>query len=349
MNQIIYVTSPESQQIHVWKMDHQGTLTLLQVINTPGQGKSMVIHPANTYLYIGVSVRPSFSVVSYQINEQGLITETGIAPLSGSPTQLTTDLHGKTLYSVSYSGSCLDVSPIDEQGIAGKPTQTLKGLTHCHSANVDTTNQVLWIPCLKEDRIRLYTIGKSGYLMPHTPEALDSVSGAGPRHMAFHHGGDYAYVINELNGTVNVIAIDSIGVSSHIVQTLDIIPAGFRAKCWAADIHITPDGRWLYCCDRTASIISYFAVSKNGENLLPLGHQATETQPRGFNIDSQGRFLVAAGQKSHHIMVYAINTQSGALIPLARYVVGQGPVWVSILGALPLASRPTAPRSKLKS
>lgn len=329
MNHIIYVASPESQQIHVWKMDDQGTLTLLQVVDSPGQGQSIAIHPAKTHLYIGV--RPAFGVVTYCIDNQGLLTEVKMAPLPSGPTQLATDLHGTTLYSVSYSGCCLSVSPIDQHGIVGAPQQTLEGLNHCHSANVDPTNQVLWVPCLHEDRIRRYGIGEFGRLTPLAPVVLYSAVSAGPRHMAFHNGGNYVYVINELSATVNVIAINTAGAGPRIVQMLDIMPAGFRDTRWAADIHITPDGRWLYCCDRTFSVISRFAVLDNGSMLNLLGHQKTETQPRGFNIDSQGRFLIAAGQKSNYIAVYVIQEQSGELKPLARYAVGKGPIWVSIL------------------
>lgn len=185
---------------------------------------------------------------------------------------------------------------------------------------------------MQEDRIRLYAIGKLGFLIPFMPASLDSVAGAGPRHMAFHHKGNYAYVINEFNGTINVIATNNAtGAGPRIVQTLDIILAGFSDILWAADIHITPNGRWLYCSDRSASVISWFAVSKDGSMISLLGYQETEIQPRGFNIDSQGRFLVAAGQKSHHITVYAISSQSGKLTPLARYAVGHGPMWVTIL------------------
>lgn len=329
MKHIVYVTSPDSRQIHVWQMDNQGALTLLQVVDALEQGHPIAIHPANSHLYIGI--RPTFSVVSYHINKQGLLTEVGMSPLPGSPTHLTTDLRGTKLYSVSYSSSCLSVSPIDEHGVVGAPQQTLKGLNKCHSANVDTTNQMLWVPCLQEDRIRLYKIDKSGYVTTLRPAALYSVVGAGPRHMTFHHGGEYAYAINELSGTVNVITINAAGTGPRIIQTLDIMPASFSGTRWAADIHITPNGRWLYCCDRTTSIISRFAVSKDGGILSLLGHQKTETQPRSFNIDTQGRFLVAAGQKSHHIAVYAIDAQSGELTSLARYMVGQGPTWVSIL------------------
>lgn len=329
MKQVVYVASPESQQLHVWQMGNEGQLTLLQVVDTPGQGQPMAISPAKTHLYIGV--RPDFGVVSYRIDEQGLLTEAGMAPLPGSPTHVSTDRQGRFLFCASYSNSCVSVSPIDEHGIAGAPIQVLSDLTNCHSANVDPTNQILWVPCLKEDRIRLFDIAASGQLSPRRPEAVDTVSGAGPRHMVFHPHRLYAYGINELNSSVNVYALDEAGGAPRIIQTLDLMPPSFTDTRWAADIHITPDGRYLYGCDRTASVITRFAVSEDGSTLEILGYQQTETQPRGFNIDAEGRFLVAAGQKSGHIAVYRIEGDTGGLTPLARYPAGQGPMWVSIL------------------
>ncbi|NDL62791.1 6-phosphogluconolactonase [Acerihabitans arboris] len=329
MKQIVYVASPESQQLHVWQMDNEGLLTLLQVVDTPGQGQPMAISPAKTHLYIGV--RPDFGVVSYRIDEQGRLTEAGMAPLPGSPTHLGTDRQGRFVFCASYSNSCVSVSPIDEHGIAGATSQVLHDLLNCHSANVDPTNQVLWVPCLKEDRIRLFNIAADGGLRPYRPEAVATVSGAGPRHMVFHPHRLYAYVVNELNSSVNVYAQDEAGGAPRIIQTLDLMPPGFTDTRWAADIHITPDGRYLYACDRTASVITRFAVSEDGSTLDVLGYQPTETQPRGFNIDAEGRFLIAAGQKSGHIGVYRIEGETGGLTPLARYPVGQGPMWVTIL------------------
>ncbi|WP_044105055.1 6-phosphogluconolactonase [secondary endosymbiont of Heteropsylla cubana] len=326
MNQIIYVASPESQEIHVFHMNRQGMLILRQIVNAPGKGKPIVIHPARTHLYLGI--RPISSIVSYQIDKYGLLTEVAITALPASPTQLSIDCKGKMLYSVSYNGSSLAVCPIDKKGIVHISRQTLKGLIHCHSANVDSKKKVVWVPCLTENRIRLYSINHSGFLAPYTPEALDSMANTGPRHMVFHHTSNYAYVINELSSTVNVIAIDS---SPRIVQTVDIMPPTFQDVRCASDIHITPDCRWLYCGDRTASLISQFSVSKDGGMLQLVGHLSTETQPRGFNIDSQGKFLVVAGEKSNYIAVYSIDEIFGTLSLLARYPVGQGPMWVSIL------------------
>ncbi len=329
MKQIVYVASPESQQIHVWQLDDQGALTLLQTVDVPGQVQPMAIHPDRTHLYVGV--RPAFGVVSYRIEADGKLQEAGMAPLPGSPTHISTDLQGRYLFSVSYSGNCASVSPIGHDGVAVAPIQQIDGLTAPHSANIDPTNQLLLVPCLKEDRIRLFNLSLEGQLTPHRQEAVTTASGAGPRHMAFHPNDKFAYCVNELDGTVDVFAISENGGKYTLVQTLDAMPADFIGTRWAADIHLTPDGRFLYTSDRTASILTIFSVSEDDGKIALVGHHATEAQPRGFNIDHSGRFVISAGQKSGHIGVYQIDQNSGELTTLARYPVGVGPMWVSVL------------------
>ncbi|MFC3395003.1 6-phosphogluconolactonase [Brenneria rubrifaciens] len=329
MQQVVYVASPESQQIHVWRLGAEGGLTLLQVVDVPGQVQPMTIAPDKSYLYVGV--RPEFRVISYRIDDQGLLTDAGTATLPASPTHLSTDLDGRFLFSASYSGASVSVSPIGEDGVVGEPIQRLDGLEGCHSANIDPTNRVLWAPCLKEDRIRLYDLGPTGKLSEHRQPEMTTVTGAGPRHLVFHPNQHFAYCVNELNSSVDVYQLNAPDGQLRKIQTLDAMPAGFADTRWAADIHITPDGRFLYTSDRTASLLSIFQVSEDDGTLLLTGHQPTETQPRGFNIDHAGEFLIAAGQKSQHIEAYRIEDEEGDLQPLARYKVGQGPMWVSVL------------------
>lgn len=329
MKQVVYVASPESQQIHVWQLDDKGALALLQTVEVPGQVQPMAIHPDKTHLYVGV--RPAFGIVSYRIEADGRLQEAGMAPLPGSPTHISTDLQGRYLFSASYSGNCASVSPIGHDGVVTAPTQQIDGLTAPHSANIDPTNQLLLVPCLKEDRIRLFNLSQEGQLTPHSQEAVATAKGAGPRHMAFHPNHRFAYCVNELDGTVDVFAFSEDGGNYQLVQTLDAMPADFNGTRWAADIHLTPNGRFLYISDRTASILTVFSVSEDGSRISVVGHHPTEEQPRGFNIDHSGHFVISAGQKSDHIEVYRIDQSSGELAALARYPVGKGPMWVSVL------------------
>lgn len=328
MKQVVYTASPESQQIHVWQLSEQGELTLLQVVDVAGQVQPMVVNPTQGFLYVGA--RPDFRVIAFRIAEDGTLTEAGQASLPGSPSHISTDRNGRFLFSASYNDASFSISPIGTDGLPQEPSQVIGGLEGCHSANADISNQTVFVPALKQDRICLYSLSADGKLEPRQQAQVTTVEGAGPRHMAFHPNQQYAYCVNELDSTVDVWQLNNANGEVERVQSLDMMPQGFSDTRWAADIHLTPDGRYLYACDRTASVITAFRVSEEGGLLEVVGYQPTEQQPRGFNIDHSGQYLVAAGQKSHHIEVYKIAAETGLLNPLARYAVGQGPMWVVI-------------------
>ena len=328
MKQVVYTASPESQQIHVWQLNDDGALTLLQVVDAPGQVQPMVVSPNKAFLYVGA--RPDFRVLAYKISHEGKLEAAGQASLPGSPTHISTDREGRFIFVGSYNDACVSVSPITEEGLPGEPLQVVNGLEGCHSANIDLSNQTLFVPALKQDRIALFTVADNGELTPREQPELQTAAGAGPRHMAFHPNQQFAYCVNELNSSVDVWALNGAQQAVEKVQSVNMMPEDFSDTCWAADIHLTPDGRFLYSCDRTASIITVFQVSDGGSKLTVVGYQPTETQPRGFNIDNSGQYLIAAGQKSHHIAVYKIASDTGLLQELARYAVGQGPMWVTI-------------------
>ncbi|UDG79156.1 6-phosphogluconolactonase [Candidatus Ecksteinia adelgidicola] len=329
MKQIIYVASFKSQQIHVWNLEKFGTLTLLQIINTPGQVQPMIIHPEKKFLYIGI--RPKFSIVCYCINNDGTLKKFGISLLPASPTYISIDMLGQYLFSVSYHGNCLSISKIFRNGTISNPIKIINNLITPHSVNINVTNQMLFIPCLKKDSIYLFNFNKNGTLIPHKQKKIDTSIGAGPRHMVFHSNGKYAYCINELNGTVDVLKFLEIKNKYMIIQTCNIISSRFVDTHWASDIHITHNNKFLYTSERNASVLSIFRISKDGSTLYLVENYLTELQPRGFNIDFSDQFIISAGQKSNNIGIYKINQDSGKLKIIATYSVGKEPIWVSVL------------------
>ncbi|MGJ0624154.1 6-phosphogluconolactonase [Xenorhabdus bovienii] len=326
MKQVVYTASPNSSQIHVWSLNIAGELSLLQTVNVPGEVQPMVVNPDGKHLYVGI--RPQFNIVTYAIGSDGQLEQQAIAPLPGSPTHISTDRAGRFLYSASYGFNKLSVHPIDENGIAKAPVQIVEGLQAPHSANIDRENRQLLVPCLKEDHIRIFNLDEQGYLTENRADEISTVAGAGPRHMAFHPEKSAIYCINELDATVDVLRKWD---KYRIVQSVDSLTADFSGVRWSADIHMTPDGRHLYTCERSESLISHFRVSEDGYYLTLVGNYPTESQPRGFAIDHSGSFLIASGQKSDHISVSRIDKYSGKLTQLARYPVGKGPMWVTVL------------------
>jgi 6-phosphogluconolactonase len=114
-------------------------------------------------------------------------------------------------------------------------------------------------------------------------------------------------------------------------QAVSALPPDFQGKPSAADIHITPDGKFLYASERTSSTLACFKIDPANDMLSPVGSVPTEKQPRGFNIDPSGRYLLAAGQLSHGLSSYRIDLESGKLTKLKEYPMGRNPNWIEIV------------------
>jgi 6-phosphogluconolactonase len=184
---------------------------------------------------------------------------------------------------------------------------------------------------IRQDRFDAAT----GRLLPLTPGAVFVRPHAGPRFMIFSRDGRFVYVINELDGSLDVLPYDlGEGKLQSSIQTATVLPQGFSGKPWAADIHLTPDGRYLYGSERTSSTLTGFRVDAGKGLLTPIGSFATATQPRAFDIDPSGRYLVSSGQLSNSLVSHAIDAATGRLTTVGEYAVGRGPLWVQIV-ALP--------------
>ncbi|MXP56298.1 6-phosphogluconolactonase [Pantoea sp. Mhis] len=328
MTQIVYIASPESKQIYSWQLLANGSLTLLQIINTDTQVQPMVISPKKDFLYAGG--RPNFCVLSYRIMKNGTLILVDETPLPGSPTYISVDQYRRYLFCSSYNNASISVSPINSNGIPQLCNQIINGIDGCHSANIALNNQLLFVPALKQDCIYLFKFKSNGLLFPYKQIQLKTIKGSGPRHMSFHPNGRYAYSLNELNSSVDVWSINELNGLIKCIQNIDMMPKNFLNTIrWASDIHITPNGKFLYTCDRTSSILTMFSINEDGASLTMKDFQFTEKQPRSFNIDHNGEYLLLAGQKSHRVKVYKIQ-EHGVLMELTSYHTGQGPIWVVI-------------------
>ncbi len=137
----------------------------------------------------------------------------------------------------------------------------------------------------------------------------------------------------------NQVGVNPVGADGQVGEPLQVIPTARNAHSirtdndiWASDLHLTPNGRFLYAAERTSSTLGAFRVDTASGKLTYLGSTPTEKQPRGFNIDPTGRFVVVSGEQSDTISSYAIDAETGALKPIGRYPTGKGANWVEIVG-----------------
>ncbi len=333
---VVYVANADSREIYVLELNGKnGNLKIIEKVNVTGAVMPLAVSPDRKYLYASLRSEP-YSVASFAVNpKSGHLTLIKIAPLADNMAYISTDRTGRYLFGASYSGSRISVNAIGPNGeVSPEPLQVIPTGKNAHCILTDSSNKFLFVTNLGDDAILQYRFDSiNGHLTPNKPATTETRKGAGPRHFIFHPNGRFVFGTNELDGTLNTYLLGSAG-TLELVDSNSLMPAGSPAKPWAADVHLTPDGRFLYASERTTSTITAFRVDGKNGKLTLIDSYPAETQPRGFNIDPDGKYLLVAGQKSNTLGVYEINQKNGILRRVAQMEVGRNPNWIEII-ALP--------------
>ncbi len=333
---LVYVSHADSKEIYVMELNsHSGGLTLVEKVPAGGTVMPLAVSPNRRFLYASLRSAP-FSVTTFSIApDSGKLAALATVPLADSMANIATDKTGRFLLAASYGGDKISVNPIAPSGLVeATPVQVIPTGKNAHAVMADASNTHLLASNLGSDAILQYQFDPAtGRVAPNTAPALATVKGAGPRHFVFHPNQRFVFGTNELNGTVSAYGYNAAQGTLTWLSTVSALPAGFAWKeaLATADIHLTPNGKFLYASERTSSTLTAYRVDAETGALAVLASYPTETQPRGFNIDAQGKYLLAVGQKSNALTSYAIHPDTGALTVLQRYDMGKNPNWVEII------------------
>lgn len=234
---------------------------------------------------------------------------------------ITTDAKNEHLLCASYADGLIGNYGIDPNG-----RFTSQGNVVKHKAENPTTQQprahticrapkagLFYATDLGLDKIIIYTYTQNDQLTPLTD--ITTEPGAGPRHLDFHPNGKFMAVINELNRNVDIYGMTQNGIYSRHIQTISTLPDSYPTQGTSgADIHYSPDGRFLYASTRGYNSIMVMSVDEK-TGLVKLIEHVTEkiNWPRTFSIDPTGKFLLVANQNGNSIVVYSIDKLKGTL------------------------------------
>jgi 6-phosphogluconolactonase len=329
----VYVSNADSGDISVLQLDERsGALATLQTIAVGGMLMPMALSPGRRHLYVARRSDP-LAVVAFAIDpHSGLLTHLGEAPLPASMASIAVDGSGRWLFSASYGGNVVAVSAVSANGLPQPAHQVIATEPKAHAISSDPSNRFVFATSLGGGQLLQFRFDAgTGRLLANDPPWLALRVESGPRHFAFHRQAPFVYLLNELDASLDVLAFDREAGTLRLVQTVNTVPPGFSGEPWAADLHLSPDGRFLYSSERRSSTLAAFAVDTSTGQLSALGHVATQAQPRGFAITPSGRYLICAGQLSHRVGVHAMDTTTGALTLASEHDVGRNPNWVEVI------------------
>nr|WP_249147249.1 lactonase family protein [Bradyrhizobium jicamae] len=333
-----YVANADSNDISVFRLAPEtGEMTPVQTaqlvgVEKTGSSTPLAVSSDRHILIAGVRSQP-YLAVSFAVDPNtGMLSHIGNGPLADSMANIAMDRTGKVLFSASYGGNKVAVSPIEANGVVGAPRQVIPTGLNAHAILPDPANRFVFATNLGSDQVLSFSFDAArGTLTANDPPVIKVPDKSGPRHFVFHPTGKFVYLVHELNGDVAVFSYHGRDGIWQEIQRITALPSGFNGKPWAADIHLTPDGRFLYASERGSNTIAAFKVDAATGQLTPIGNVPTERQPRGFNIDPSGRYLAAVGELSDSMTVYNIDPAGGALTKLKSYPVGKKPNWVEFI------------------
>ncbi|HEX5553728.1 MAG TPA: lactonase family protein [Chitinophagaceae bacterium] len=240
------------------------------------------------------------------------------------PCNISMDKTGKWLFVANYNGGSLSVFPVEADGSVGAAIQTIEhhghGIqpqqttAHIHCALPAPEGNDVFVTDLGLDRVYTYELDPAtGKLSPGDPPYTEVTKGSGPRILSFSPGGKNLYLIQELGGELTVFKYQPGKLTT--IQTLSNLPKDYQGKIWAADIHFSPDGRFLYAANRDdLNDVVLYAVDKATGKLTYVSRTPTEGKtPRYFTITPDGRFLIVGHQNSDEIVIFKRNAETGAL------------------------------------
>jgi 6-phosphogluconolactonase len=336
---VVYVSNAGSKDVYVLAMNRTtGALDLIEKTPVPGTDKPspaslpMATSPDKKFLYAQLRSEP-YPVSTFAIDRgTGKLKHLAVTPLVDQMAYLNVDRGGKFLLAASYVGAKLAIYPINAQNIVeAKATQILDTKPKAHCVVIDSGNKHVYVPVLGGDEVlELNFDAAAGTVTPDEPGQIATKQGAGPRHFTFHPNGRWAYLITETTATVGTYAVAQDGTLGE-VAFVDTGDWNGEDSAAASDIHVTPDGKFVYGAVRTTSTLHGFKIDPDKGTLSAIGKWPTEKTPRGFSIDPRGKFLLSVGMDSAGMTVHAIDPNSGELKPVGQYPMGQQPNWVEIV------------------
>lgn len=254
------------------------------------------------------------------------------------PCYINVDDKKQTVFTGNYGGGSLSATRLKSDGSLSEDMQVIQHVgssanksrqdkPHVHAVVLSPDNKFLLVPDLGTDKVNVYRYDPKGSqpLSPATPSFATVSPGGGPRHLTFHPNGKHAYLILEMEGAI--AAFDYKNGKLEATQTITMLTPDFTGKVGAADIHVSPDGKFLYGSNRgDANEIVIYSIDKNGK-LAYAGRQgAGVNTPRNFAIDPTGNFLLVANQNGNDIVIFRRDKKSGMLTPTGKGIQVDKPV-----------------------
>jgi 6-phosphogluconolactonase len=334
----IYTSGSDSPEIRVQRFDpRSGALTPLHTVDA-GPGSGYLAFARDGKHVYAINRKPS-RVNTYAVERQGALRKLNQVTLEDpvfGATHLAVHPAGRWLAVAHFLSGHVSVHPLaDGDGTVGPAVEVKETGREAHQAVFTADGRFLFVPCRAGDVVCQFAIDAStGKLTPNDPFLVRATPGAGPRHMAIHPSQRFAFLLNELDGTLTSYRLDPQRGLLSEPETVSNVPPGFTERA-AAHVEVHPGGRFVYASNRQHNSIAVWSFDPDQRLLQSRGHETAGGRiraPRDFTLDRDGELLLSVNQADDLLLAFRIQPD-GTLRPFSEAHVQQGPTFVGILPA----------------
>ena len=345
--QLMYLASLADKRIDVYTIDPEnGDLTKKHSVGLPGNAGPMVFSPDHKFVYAAMTMSQNgkqiAQVATLARKPNGSLKILTTANIKSRAPYITVNPKGTFLLAAHYGAGDVTAYRIKHNSCTDEMTSHKVTAKTAHCIVMDADGRYAFVPHTSPNRVYQFKLDdKSGELQPNDPPFVtgpnENHQYHQPRHIAFHPTLKMAFTSNERGGGISAWKYDASTGRLKLSETLSTLPPKYEGGSAAADIQITPNGKFVYVSNRDTAkredgkhkdTLAAFSIDSKSGKLSLVGHYPTEFFPRSFAIDVTGRFVYAAGQRSDKLAAYRINAKSGALTATKTYEVGKVPIWV---------------------
>lgn len=334
-----YTVPGKSEGIYLYDFDLKTGATVLKSVTKGIINPSfLAVAPDQKFVYAVNENGNNSTVSAFKYNAlQGTLSLLNQVNSKGNdPCHISVDKQNVIV--ANYSGGSLAVFKRLPNGYLSEAVQVIQhqgksidpkgrqASAHVHMAMFSPDCKRLLVNDLGEDKTYIYRYDANG--MGKTLgeiKAVNSTAGSGPRHLTFSKDGKFVYLVHEFNGKITVFNYKNNNLTP--IQEVPTAPKGFMGKIDAADIHVSPDGKFLYESNRgDANSISVFKIAQNGSLKFIETVGSLGKGPRNFTIDPSGKFLLVGHQYTNEVVVFNRSLQTGKLSDSGKRIAVGAPV-----------------------
>lgn len=341
-------TGEGSEGIYLYRFNSEdGSVTPADTAKGVSNPSYLALSPDHSFLYAvneeADSSDASVSAFSFDKENAEITFLNKQSSRGGAPCYVSVDQTGKAVFVGNYLGGSLAMFPIEDDGSLAESKTAIvhegssvnerrQNSPHVHCTIMSPENNTLFVVDLGLDTVTGYAFDSNSLTLQTNPSfVFETKPGAGPRHLTFHPDGEYAYVVNELNGTVIAFSYD--GESFEELQTITTLPDNYDGAISGADIHTSSDGRFLYVSNREDlnNVVTY-SIDQNSGFLEKVGEQSSGgVHPRNFMIDPTGAYLFVANRHTDNIVIFERDQESGLISPTGVEISVSQPVSLQMI------------------